>query len=53
MTEKLKQDIVDFELQKITKEDLLTKLPFPLRDKSMQLRRIISKIIDDKIGFNQ
>lgn len=52
MTEKLKQDIIDFEIQKITKEELLTKLPFPLRDKSTELRRIISKIIDDKIGSN-
>lgn len=50
MTEKIKQDILDFELQKITKEELLSRLPFSLQDKSKGLRQIINDIINSKTG---
>jgi len=50
MTEELKQDILDFELQKITEEELLSRLPFSLEHKSRELRKIINEIINSKSG---
>jgi hypothetical protein len=50
MTEKLRQDILDFELQKITKEELLSKLPFSLENKSKELRQIINEVLNSKVG---
>jgi hypothetical protein len=52
MTDKLKQDILDFELQKITKDELLSRLPFSIENKSEELRRIINDIINSRIGSN-
>jgi len=50
MTEELKQNILDFELRKISKEELLLKLPFSQENNSIELRNIITNIIDSKIG---
>jgi HEAT repeat protein len=52
MTDKLKQDILDFELQKITKDELLSRLPFSIENKSEELRRIINDVINSRIGSN-
>jgi hypothetical protein len=48
MTEQLRQDILDFELKKITKEELLSRLPFSIENKSIELRRNINEIINSK-----
>ncbi len=48
MTEKLKQDILDFELQKITKEELISRLPFSIEKKSFEIRKIIEDIITNR-----
>lgn len=52
MTEKLKQDCLEFYLQKITKQELFSRVPFSLENKSEELRLIIKDIINSKIGSN-
>ena len=50
MTENLRQAISDFDFQKITKEELLSRLPFSIEDKSRALRQMIHEIILSKNG---
>ena len=48
MTEELKQAILDFELRKITKDELVSRLPFSREHKSIEMRRIMDQIIRSK-----
>lgn len=50
MTEALKQAILDFEMQRITKQELLSKLPFSIENKSVELRALMNEIIKSKKG---
>ena len=48
MTEELKQNIIDFQLGKLSREVLLSKLPNDTESKSKELRKIIENIIVTK-----
>lgn len=48
MTEELKQYIIDFQLGKLPRELLLSKLPNDNQTKSKEIRKIIENIIDSK-----
>lgn len=50
MTEALKQAILDFELRKITKDELVSRLPFSHENKSIEMRRIMEEIMDSQRG---
>lgn len=50
MTEQLRKDLSDFELQRISGGELRSRLPFPMENKSKELRKIMDEVIAFKKG---
>lgn len=50
MTEALKQAIWEFEFQNITKDELVSRLPFSMEHASVEMRHIMEEIIQSQRG---
>ena len=50
MTDELKNNIIDFQLGRLSKEDFMSVLPFDTKNRTVELRTLIDGIIKSKIS---